>query len=154
MQKTVGHICQHATQLLAHQLSPMIELHHGMRLLQHPADPLSETQLRSCLAALQVAYAVQMGIMTVMRSGHHRVDRILRFLLRSSAKEELEIFRRQVGIFSKMQLELFFALKVAPADVVGRCRLTARGDGLLSAQLGRGAAGGAAHSRRPAAAAG
>ena len=136
MRQTVGLIQRHATRLVAHELSPMIEGLLSDRLLNHPADSLTEDQLRACFTGQLVADAVEMGIFSVLMSSSSCDDVLHRALLQSSAKEELASRLHRLGPHLNMQSYLLQALMAAPDDVKVRCRLTSRGDGMYSWDAG------------------
>ena len=131
MLRTVGLIRRHSTRLLAHEMSGLYGILEGSLRLHLSAGPLSEDQLRARLTANLVTFAVKVGINADIRRSFPGPDYIIRDLLRSSAKEELILYKQWMGP-SRMHVILLEALRVAPSEIAARCRLTSSGDGLFS----------------------
>ena len=95
-------------------------------VLEAPGEPLSEGQLRTCLARALVLEAAILSSTGGLAGAHHQASFLgtIPVLLRAGAAAELHRMHRLTAMLVGPQQLLLRALLVAPPEVAGRARLT------------------------------
>ena len=130
MRAVIEYLQHHLLQLLTFALAETLE-YLAPLIVAHPAEELSERELRVLLCRWRLRCAVVVGCSTHVLGSRINWFEIVPHLLRASAHAELACVVHGGSAGSALQQNLFLALLAAPEDLVGQMRLSLESTGQL-----------------------